>query len=942
MEKLYLLDAYALIYRAYYALIRAPRINSKGFNTSAVFGFVNTLEEIIHKYHPTHLGVAFDPAGPTFRHEAFPQYKAQRESTPEDIRASVPVIKNIIKAYNIPILEVPGYEADDVIGTLSTLAEARGMETYMVTPDKDYGQLVTDSVFQLKPGTNGFQLFGPDEIANKYDIARTCQVIDILGLMGDTADNVPGCPGIGEKTAVKLIKTFGSIEGIYEHIEQLKGKQRENLETNKQQVLFSKFLVTIKKDVPLDFDPDHLKLEEPDREQLATIFEDLEFRTLLRKIYGKNTEPDSEKEHTPVQPAGTTTAADGKPRNTAVRQLDLFGAEPNDLPENPNPAIFKAEKFENASYQQIVTEDERRAIIDKILTNQKVAFSLSTTTLAGIDAEIVGMAFAISAGEVFFVSCEGQDKTRDEIVKEFKSVFESSQVEKIGHDLKFSMLALSHYGIRMEGARFDTLLAHYLIQPELNHALDYISTIYLHHPGTALENYFGTKWQSERNMRLLPSEVCLHYECERADMIWRLRPRLEAEMERLCAKRLFGDIEVPLTSVLATMEKNGVVLDEQSLHETSKLFRERMNTYEAEVYNIAGQKFNLSSPKQVGEVLFGQMKLIEKPKKTKSGQYVTSESVLEELRPKYPVVDFLLKYRGMKKLVSTYIDALPKLINPRTGHIHTTFNQAVTATGRLSSSNPNLQNIPVRGDDGKEIRKAFIPEAGCEFFSADYSQIELRIMAHLSQDEHMIAAFRNGYDIHAATAAKIYHKDISEVTGDERRKAKTANFGIIYGITVFGLSQRIGISRGEAKDLIDSYFRNFTGVRQYMDKSIDEARKKGYIETIFHRRRYLPDINSGNAVVRGYAERNAINAPIQGSAADIIKVAMVNIDRRFREEEIRSKMILQVHDELNFSVFPDEKTKVENIVKTEMENAYKMSVPLIADCGWGANWLEAH
>jgi DNA polymerase-1 len=942
MEKLYLLDAYALIYRAYYALIRSPRINSKGFNTSAVFGFVNTLEEIIHKYHPTHLGVAFDPAGPTFRHKAFPQYKAQRESTPEDIKASVPVIKNIIRAYNIPIIEVPGYEADDVIGTLSALAEAKGMETFMVTPDKDYGQLVTDSVFQLKPGTSGFQLYGPDEIDNKYGIDHTRQVIDILGLMGDTADNVPGCPGVGEKTAAKLIKNFGSIEGIYEHIDQLKGKQRENLENNKEQVLFSKYLVTIRKDVPLEFEPEKLKVEEPNREELARIFEDLEFRTLLRKICGTGVDEETVKNQSATGAPAPASGGGGKTQNGGPKQLDLFATEPDESSERPNPAIFKAETFDDATYKAIETENERQRLIEKILTNHKVAFSISTTTLAGIDAEIVGMAFALAAGEVFFVNCEGADRASDEIVKEFKPVFASPDVEKSGHDLKFSMLALNRYGIRMEGPLFDTMLAHYLIQPELNHGLDYISIIYLHHPGTALENYFGTKWQTERDMRLLPDEVREHFECERADMVWRLEPRLKSEMERLSAEQLFDDIEVPLTSVLATMEENGVVLDVKSLQETSKLFKERMNTYENEVYSMAGQRFNLSSPKQVGEVLFGQMQLLEKPKKTKSGQYVTSESVLEELRPKYPVVDYLLKYRGMKKLVSTYIDALPKLINPRTGHIHTTFNQAVTATGRLSSSNPNLQNIPVRGDDGKEIRKAFIPEPGCEFFSADYSQIELRIMAHLSQDEHMIAAFRNGYDIHAATAAKIYHKDIADVTSDERRKAKTANFGIIYGITVFGLSQRIGISRGEAKDLIDSYFKNFTGVRRYMDQSIEEARRKGYIETIFHRRRYLPDINSGNAVVRGYAERNAINAPIQGSAADIIKVAMVNIDRRFRKEGIRSKMILQVHDELNFSVFPDEKAKVESIVKTEMENAYQMSVPLIADCGWGSNWLEAH
>lgn len=956
MQTLFLLDAYALIYRAYYALIRAPRINSKGFNTSAIFGFVNTLEEIIGHYHPTHLGVAFDPDGPTFRHKAFPAYKAQRESTPEDIKRAVPIIKDIIRAYRIPILEVTGFEADDVIGTLSCKAEKAGFKTYMVTPDKDYGQLVTQNVIQLKPGHGNFLELGPKEVTAKYGIECPEQVIDILGLMGDASDNVPGCPGVGEKTAAALIKNFGSIEGIYEHIDELKGKQKEKLETNKEMVLFSKYLVTIRKDVPLDFDSESLKKEDPDKDTLRHLFEELEFRSFIQKICGGQNSALSETQNPSPEKAKKTSdlfqkhseeiqkrsESFSKPSQTVVQQADLFGPQPDKISETQKIENFRPEKFDNATYKLVETKEERKNLFDKILTKQEVAFSLSTTTLIPIDAEICGLAFALSPGEAYFIPLpENFDETK-QIVNEFEIVFSDKGPAKISHDLKYSIIVLARYGIRLEGRLFDTMLAHYLLQPELRHALDYISIIYLHHTGTSLESYFGTKWQDERNMRFLPLQIMQHFECERADETLRLRPRLESEMKNYNAFHLFTDIEIPLTSVLATMEMNGVLIDKDVLKEISKLLRKRMEDYQQKVFDLAGYSFNLSSPKQVGQMLFGELHLVQKPKKTKKGQYVTSEAVLEELRAKNPVVDYLLRFRAMKKLLSTYVDVLPHLVNPRTGHIHSSFNQAVTATGRLSSSNPNLQNIPVRGDDGKEIRKAFIPEPGCLFFSADYSQIELRIMAHLSEDKHMIEAFRNGYDIHAATAAKIYHKSIENVTQDERRKAKTANFGIIYGITVFGLSQRIGISRSEAKELINNYFQNFTGVRSFMDQSIAEARRRGYIETIFHRRRYLPDINSHNAVVRGFAERNAINAPIQGSAADIIKVAMVNIGKRFRKEGIRSKMILQVHDELNFSVLPEEKEAVEEIVKHEMENACQLSVPLVADCGWGKNWLEAH
>ena len=938
MGKLYLLDAYALIYRAYYALIRAPRFNSKGLNTSAIFGFVNTLEEIRHKSDLTHIGVAFDPAGPTFRHEVYKEYKAQRESTPEDIRKSVPIIKDIIRAYNIPILEVPGFEADDVIGTLATAAETAGMETVMVTPDKDYGQLVTSHISQLKPTTGGLVMMGPEEVKAKYDIGSPQQVIDILGLMGDASDNIPGCPGVGEKTAVTLIKNHGTIEGIYEHLDEIKGKLREKIEANREQVMFSKYLVTIRRDVPLDFNPDNLQKKAPDMETLKSIFEDLEFRSLIKKICGETpavqknegdlfappVEPVAEK--TPVQAVGN------------VQQLDLFGSNADEGTSGPKYENFKPEKFEGSTAQVCDTKKKTKELVEKILSNKQYAFSLAASTQDAINSEIVGVGIALAPGDTWYVDCDNDPTLLDEL----RPMFESPDIEKTGHDIKLAMVMLGNYNILLDGPLFDTMLAHYLIQPELKHYLSYIGTIYLHHGGRMLDDYFGTKWEEERNMRFLPDELRAAFTTERADMILRLRPRLEAEMQRMNTEKLFRDIEMPLVPVLARMEQSGVVLDTATLREISKILTRRMLDYEQQVFKLSGHQFNLSSPKQVGDILFGQMHLLEKPKKTKGGQYVTSEAVLEELRAKEPVVDNLLKYRGMKKLVSTYVDALPMLINSRTGHIHSTFNQAVTATGRLSSSNPNLQNIPVRGDDGREIRRAFIPEPGQLFFSADYSQIELRIMAHLSQDEHMIDAFVKGHDIHAATAARIYHKPIDQVTGDERRKAKTANFGIIYGITTFGLSQRIGISRFEAKELINSYFNTFPGIRRFMDQSIEQARKKGYIETIFGRRRYLPDINSGNAVVRGYAERNAINAPIQGSAADIIKVAMIAIDRRLREERLNTKMILQVHDELNFTVPSEERERVEQLVKHEMENAYQMSVPLIADCGWGTNWLEAH
>lgn len=923
MDKLFLLDAYALIYRAYYALIKNPRINSKGFNTSAVLGFVNTLEDVLKKENPTHIGIAFDPAGPTFRHEAFEQYKAQREETPEVIRLSVPIIKDIIRAYNIPILEVPGYEADDVIGTLATEAGKRGIRTYMMTPDKDYGQLVGEYVFMYRPkyGDKEFDVMGVEEVKAKFNIQSPTQVIDMLGLMGDASDNIPGCPGVGEKTAQKLIAQFGSIENLLANTDQLKGSIKTKVETNREQIEFSKFLATIKTDVPIALDMDALKRETPNEEALRKIFEEMEFRTLMERVF-KN-----EKKTTPTP---------------AAPQADLFGffADEN-TDEIKNSNLTRLEDL-YYDYQLIDTEEKRQELLQKILTKEIFSLDTETTGTDPITAELVGMSFAYAENQAFYVPVPAEREEAQKIVNLFKPVFENPKTLKVGQNIKYDMLVLSNYGVEIGGPMFDTMIAHYVLQPELRHGMDYLAEIYLKYETIKIEELIGAKGKNQKNMRDLPPSDVYKYACEDADVTLKLKHVLEKELETSNAKPLFEEIEMPLVPVLAYMERNGVRIDTDALKETSKHFTARMNQIEAEVHQLAGVEFNIASPKQVGEVLFDRLKIVDKAKKTKTGQYVTSEEVLESLRGKHEIVGKILEHRGLKKLLGTYIDALPQLINPHTGRIHTSFNQTVTATGRLSSSNPNLQNIPIRNEDGKEIRKAFIPDDGCEFFSADYSQIELRIMAHLSGDPHMIEAFQKGQDIHAATAAKIYKIDLSQVTREQRSKAKTANFGIIYGISVFGLAERLNVDRKEAKELIDGYFQNYPHVKEYMDESIRSAREKGYIETIFKRRRYLPDINSHNAVVRGYAERNAINAPIQGSAADIIKVAMIRIYRRFKEEGLQSKMILQVHDELNFSVVPSEREKIEQIVISEMESAYKMKAPLQADCGWGKNWLEAH
>ncbi len=926
MEKLFLLDAYALIYRAYYALIKNPRINSKGFNTSAIMGFVNTLEDVLKKEQPTHIGIAFDPAGPTFRHEAFEQYKAQREETPEAIRLSVPIIKDIIRAYRIPILEVPGFEADDVIGTLATEAGKQGIKTYMMTPDKDYGQLVSDNVFMYRPkyGDKEFEVMGVEEVKAKFDIQSPLQVIDMLGLMGDSADNIPGCPGVGEKTAQKLIAQFGSIENLLEHIHELKGAIKTKIENNRQQIEFSKFLATIKTDVPVTLDMESLKRKSINEEELRKIFEELEFRTLIDRILK------SEKK----------TAVSTSP--TSSSQGDLFGFFASESTDDSKNSILQSLETLKYDYQLIDTEEKRADFLQNILTKDFFSFDTETTGTEPITAELVGMSFSYAENQAFYVPVPANREEAQKIVDQFKPLLENKQTLKIGQNIKYDMLVLGNYGIEVQGPLFDTMIAHYVLQPELHHGMDYLAEVYLKYNTIKIEELIGPKGKNQKNMRDLSPASVYKYACEDADVTLKLKSILEKELKTNGVEELFWNIEMPLVPVLAYMERNGVRIDTNALKETSTHFTARMHQIEEEVHQLAGIEFNIASPKQVGEVLFDRLKITEKAKKTKTGQYVTSEEVLESLRGKHEIVGKILEHRGLKKLLGTYINALPLLINPQTGHIHTSFNQTVTATGRLSSSNPNLQNIPIRNEEGKEIRKAFIPDEGCEFFSADYSQIELRIMAHLSGDPHMIEAFQKELDIHAATAAKIYKEEISEVTREQRSKAKTANFGIIYGISVFGLAERLNVDRKEAKELIDGYFANYPHVKEYMDQSIRIAKEQGYIETIFKRKRYLPDINSHNAVVRGYAERNAINAPIQGSAADIIKVAMIQIYQRFRTEGIKSKMILQVHDELNFSVLPEEKQKVQQIVIEEMERAYKMKVPLRADCGWGQNWLEAH
>lgn len=995
MKKLVLIDAYALIFRAYYALIRTPRINSKGQNTSAVFGFVNTLQDILKTEQPDYIAVAFDPAGGTFRHEAYPEYKAQRQETPEDIKWAVPVIKEIIRAYNISIVEIPGFEADDVIGTLAWKGAESDLEVEMITPDKDYAQLVRDHVTMCRPGHGaaGMERLGVVEVCEKYGLESPSQVIDLLGLMGDAVDNIPGCPGVGEKTAVKLIQQFGSIENLLESTDQLKGAQKKKVEENVEGIRFSKFLATIKTDVPLAdtdledkstgrVDFEKLSLKDPDKVALRKIYEELEFRSFITRFIDGGTEsPSPTPRKRKVQKSSEPSLFSNEP--------SLFGNEPslfgNKLSQNPDePSLFgnlqnnvKNKEGQNPeisdgmsenlleptlatlndiehNYQLIDTKEKAEELCRMLLTFPKVAFDTETTSKDAISAELVGMSFAIEGHNAWYVAVSRETNEAKSMVEIFRPFFESTSILKIGQNMKYDLIVLATYGMEVKGPMFDTMLAHYVVQPELRHNMDYMAEIYLQYQTIHYEDLFvnpkiianqaigRTNGRTQLTMRDLDPSAIVDYACEDADVTFCLQTILAEEMEKYDVRQVFDKIEMPLMPVLARMERNGVTLDTTAIEETGNLFRERMENLEKEIYELAGEEFLLTSPRQVGVILFEKLKISDKVKKTKTGQYSTSEDILEGLRSKHPIVEKILAHRGLKKLLSTYIEALPKLINPDTGRIHTSFNQAVTATGRLSSSNPNLQNIPVRGEDGKEIRKAFIPEKGCTFFSADYSQIELRIMAHLSGDENMIRDFNDGADIHAATAARVFKKPIDSIDRDERRKAKTANFGIIYGISAFGLAERMEVSRSEAKKLIENYFETYPKVKEYMNASIERARERGFIVTEFGRRRYLSDINSHNATVRGYAERNAVNAPIQGTAADIIKLAMIAIDNRMQAENLRSKMILQVHDELNFSVFPDEMERLRHIVVEEMERAYKMQVPLLAECGEGTNWLESH
>ena len=945
-KKLVLLDAYALIFRAYYALIRNPRYTSQGLNTSAIFGFVNTLQDLLKRENPSHIAICFDPKGGTFRHEMYAEYKAGREETPEDIRKAVPYIKRIAQAYNIAVLEVPGYEADDVIGTLSLLAEKKGFTTYMVTGDKDFGQLVSQSVKIYRPNSGGgYEIMGEKEVCDKFGIERADQVIDMLALMGDKVDNIPGCPGVGEVTAAKLIRQFGSVENLINNTSELKGALKKKVEENIEKIKFSKFLATICREVPIELNEQELKRQPINAEALRQLFKELEFRNFATRIIDQNEgnigldgapAPEVNASATSAAASAPTAAKTAQAKKKQSAQMSLFGDddEEEENTENIPTETPVIEQPVEIVYTHITDADELKRRVADAMKLDAVGCELVADGDDAMTASLVGIAVAVKRGSAFYADAS--------LVELLKPLLESASVTLVSGDVKRAMVVLRRRGINLAAPYFDTAVAHYLLQPERPHATARLAEEILGVACTTDEALLGAKGRNRKRFVEVSSDAITSYACQLADMALALRKPLIASIDADSLTSLLTDIELPLIEVLADMEHTGARVDVRALTDYSVVLTERMNSLEQECFELAGEQFNTASPMKVGEILFDKLKIDDKAKKTKSGQYSTTEEVLMHLRDRHPLVDKILELRGIRKLLSTYVNALPELINPETGRIHTTYNQTVTATGRLSSTNPNLQNIPVRTDDGREIRRAFIPADGNLFFSADYSQIELRLVADLSGDPTMVDAFRNNLDIHAITAAKIYHEPLEKVTPDQRRKAKTANFGILYGISAFGLSERLQIPRAESKMLIDGYFATFPGVRDYIERSVTQAKEKGYVTTLFGRRRMLPDINSRNAVVRSFSERNAVNAPIQGTAADIIKIAMVSIFNKMKQEGLRSKMILQVHDELNFDVVPAEAERVQQIAVECMQNAYHGNVPLTASHAIATNWLDAH
>lgn len=933
MKKLFLLDAYALIYRAYYALIRAPRITSKGFNTSAIFGFCNTLDEILRKENPTHIAVCFDPHGPTFRHEMYEGYKAQREAQPEDISASVPIIKEIVEAYRIPVFEVAGYEADDVIGTLSRMAAEKGYTTYMMTPDKDYGQLVTDNILMYKPSLRGqgFELRGVNEICEKYGISSPLQVIDLLALEGDTIDNIPGCPGVGPKTASKLIGEYGSVENLLDHADEIKGAIGQKIRDHAEQIRFSKKLATIKTDVPIEVDFDNLRREPEDIEALRDIFTDLEFKTFLSRL---NARAKTGK----AVPNDDKNADRKRPVIELPAQPSLFDFMEGSDETNDGTSPFAVADTTPADYRKVASEEEISLLVAEISETNNVGISLYAIGPEAMTASLQAIAFSISPGKGKYVAIPPLGPARTKLMSHLSQAFTSPGTTLVSHDIKRDMVLLRREGISILSPYFDTQLAHYLLQPEMRHRL---ADVVMNVLAVQMDEYADSETTRKPYSRI-PEEEEVKRLCQQADMTLRLQAPLTELLEQNGQKRLLDDIELPLAAVLADMEWTGVRIDVAELANLSIDLTTQLHELEKKAYELAGEKFNIASPMQVGEILFGKLKLNSRAKRTKTGAYSTTEEVLLKHRDSHPLVNLILEIRGLRKLLTTYVDALPNLVNPATGKIHTTFNQTVTATGRISSANPNLQNIPIRTEDGREVRRAFIADEGCLILSADYSQIELRLLADLSDDPELTEAFNSGLDIHRATASKIFHVPYEDVTDSQRRKAKTANFGTVYGISAFGLSERLNIPRVEAKELIEGYFKTYPHIRKFIEEATERARKEGYVSTIMGRKRYLPDINSRNATVRSYAERNAVNAPIQGSAADIIKIAMIRVHREMSRLGLKSKMILQVHDELVFNVHPDELPLLKEIVIREMSGAFTGAVPLDVSAGTGTDWLAAH